>query len=179
MRKLALCLQSVNEYAYKIFSLGHGHQYDIFFDFGLSFCILKHQKGIFSCVCFIFCVLQRIQKTKELPGWPPDFRPEVTGFILCLGFSSCFSKFELPGFVLVPVLEQLRTSWFCSSSWNPTFVCSPRYNHQTEQTQISDSNNMVTLHLIIFCACKPKAYVHMIKFTVAVCDASCQFNTRL
>ena len=53
-------------------------------------------------------------ENQEVPSWPRDFQLEVPGFVV--GFSSCFSEFELPGFVSAPVLELFKTSWFCSGS---------------------------------------------------------------
>ena len=55
-------------------------------------------------------------ENREVPGWPKDFWTEVTGFILGFRFSSFFSKFNHPGFILLPVLELIK--------WKPTFVCS-------------------------------------------------------
>ena len=54
----------------------------------------------------------------------PDFQHQIIGFVLGFSNSSCFSKLELSVFILVPVLELFRTSWFRSDFWKPTFVCS-------------------------------------------------------
>ena len=76
-------------------------------------------------MCLLYILdLSKDLENQKVPGWPRDIWPDVTGFILGFGFSSCFSKFELSGFVPVPPLELFKTSWVCSSSWNPTFVCS-------------------------------------------------------
>ena len=69
---------------------------------------------------FRICLLYILHFTKDLEnkevcGWTREFRPELTGFILGFGFSSCFSKFKLLGFVSVPTLELFRTFWFHSS----------------------------------------------------------------
>ena len=71
-----------------------------------------------------FLHFKKYLANQKVPGWPRDFRPEITGLVVGFRFCSCFSKFELPGFVLVPDLELFRTSWFRSSSWTwkPTFI---------------------------------------------------------
>ena len=47
---------------------------------------------------------------------------EIAAIVLGFGFGPCFSNFELPGFVLLAVLELFRTSWFRSGSWKSLFV---------------------------------------------------------
>ena len=44
-----------------------------FFTFGLSFYIINGQKGIFECVCYIFCILQRVYKTRKFLVCPETF----------------------------------------------------------------------------------------------------------
>ena len=98
----------------------------VWFIFGLLvsvFTFSNVKKEFFMCLLYILDLSKDLENQK-VPGWPRDIWSDITGFILGFGFSFCFSKFELPGFVPVPPLELFRTSWFCSSSWNPTFVCS-------------------------------------------------------
>ena len=83
------------------------------------FYIFKCQKEFSQVYAFT-----RDLENYEVPGWPRDFRPELTCFGFFFGFDSCCSRFEVPDFILVPVLELFRTSWFCTIFWKPTFVCS-------------------------------------------------------
>ena len=67
------------------------------------------KKEFFMCLLYIFNFKKDLEN-QDISGLSPDFWPEVPGFVLGSCFGSCFTKFELPGFVLVPVLKQDRTS---------------------------------------------------------------------
>ena len=85
MMELSLCLQSVNEYGYNIFSLSQGHQFDLFLDFWPWFLHIQMSKrNFFMYILFISHFLKDLENQKA-PGWPPDFQPEVTGFVLGFG----------------------------------------------------------------------------------------------
>ena len=58
--ELVRCPQSVNKYAYKIFSLSHGHQFDLFLDFWPQLFHIQISKKSFPCAFFMCCILQRI-----------------------------------------------------------------------------------------------------------------------
>ena len=53
------------------------------------------------------CLLYILHFTKDLevPVWLQEFWLEVIGFFHGFGFSSCLSKFQLPVFVSVSILE--------------------------------------------------------------------------
>ena len=46
------------------------------YTFGLSLYIIKCQKGIFECVCFIFSILQRVFRTRKFLVYPVSFGPK-------------------------------------------------------------------------------------------------------
>ena len=54
MRKIALCLQFVNDYAYNIFSLSHRHQFDKFLNFCLHILHIQLSKrNCYTCLRYI------------------------------------------------------------------------------------------------------------------------------
>ena len=85
-------------------------------DSGLSFYIIRCYKGILKCVCFKFCILQRIYKTRKFLVCPETFGfkllvlflvlvlvPLSPNFIFLILFRYSFgSNLGLPGFVPVP-----------------------------------------------------------------------------
>ena len=62
MNKHTSCFHSV-----KIIILVH------FYTFGISLYIIKCQKGIFECICFIFSILQRVFRTRKFLVCPVTF----------------------------------------------------------------------------------------------------------
>ena len=64
-----------NIHVYNIFSLSHEYQFVLFLDFWPLFYIFKGQKGIFTCVCFIFLyfVFPKDLESQEVPGRSLEF----------------------------------------------------------------------------------------------------------
>ena len=87
MRKLLYYLQSLmNIHTTCFHSLKNTILVNVY-TFGLSLYIIKCQKGIFECVCFIFCILQRVYRTRKFLVCPETF-----GLKLLVSFLFCFYK---------------------------------------------------------------------------------------
>ena len=69
MKKLLIISAVFNGHTYNMFSLSEEHQFGPF----LFFWPHLLQKGIFECVCYIFCVLQRVYKTRKFLVCPETF----------------------------------------------------------------------------------------------------------
>ena len=90
MMELSLCLQSVDEYGYNIFSFSQGPQFDLFLDFWPQFLHIQMSKRNFLMYMLFFPIYSKNLENQEVPCRPRDFHTEVTGFVFGFGFISCF-----------------------------------------------------------------------------------------
>ena len=63
----------INEHTYNMFSLIKEHHFCQFLYFWPQPYIIKCQKWIFECVCFVFCILQRVYRTRKFLVCPETF----------------------------------------------------------------------------------------------------------
>ena len=92
--------------------------------FGHHFCIFKFQKkNFYLCLLYILCFAKDLEN-QEAPGWPWDFRPYVTGFVLGFGFVPVSQNLNFLGLFRYPFWSCLELAGFflqsCDkmASWN-------------------------------------------------------------
>ena len=108
------------------------HTYNIiwvnFFTFGFSLYIIRCQKGIFECVCVIFCILLWVYRTRKFLVCPKTF-----GLKLLVLFLVLVSVPVSPNFNFLVSFQfsfwKIWTSWFRSGTRKPTFHCSLIYKY--------------------------------------------------